>query len=419
MKKYTFALVLVAMLPVFSATAYGYGQSQSKYYATRPVVKTNTYKKASTSRRTGGYTNVITNNFYYGEPYQYQYSAPMANNKKTGYYKKQTSVEKKSYASQERKYFLAHPFFQPLKGKFGSVTDFSYAHNNFNFDLLNGTVVGLDANVPAEYNQILKISVPRIGGEAETTQFAIKEDISYGLTDALALVLMAQYDSTKVAFNDWTGGDLGNKKTDADINLLGIGLQNRFVDNKDWIIMGEAFFQHQKDTANTLMGGVKAGYKIDKTTLYGTARVSYTNLINGDTYGAYVDDSTGDWLILTYHTNVKDVVQVEGGLGAFAVLNKYFTLNGELMYGHYDWHNQLNVKGAIGWQPSDMFALNLYASTVLHDSAKGKIKQYMNYDVNPEISEYGYSSSVVYTYGDYKINNYNEWKIGVQGILYF
>ena len=39
--------------------------------------------------------------------------------------------------------------------------------------------------------------------------------------------------------------------------------------------------------------------------------------------------------------------------------------------------------------------------------------------VNPDISSYGYSSSVVYTTGDYKIKDYNEWKIGIQGILYF
>ena len=174
------------------------------------------------------------------------------------------------------------------------------------------------------------------------------------------------------------------------------------------------------------MGAVKAGYKIDRTTVYGVGRIAYTNLIENDIYGIYVDNNTGDYLMLSYNTDVKNILQIEGGIGAFAVLNKYFTLNGELMYGHYDWHNQLNIKGAIGWQPADSFALNIYASTSLYDSAKGKTRQYMNNDINPTIYPEDSSgnpqftdSKHLYTVGDYKIKDYNEWKIGVQAILYF
>lgn len=417
MKKSTLALALVALMPFASANAYEYHQSQSGY-SSAPIVRTNTYKKASTSRRTGGYNNVITNNFYYGQPQAYA-DAPMASGNYYNASKKQTKTVQKSYTSQTRKYFLAHPFFQPLQGHFGSVTDLSYARNSFKFDILGGSVLGIDKNVPAEYNKILDIGVAAISGKAETSQFAVKEDISFGLTDTLALIGMVQYDKTKTKFKDWSGGEPGDSKSDSGFNLFGIGLQNRFVDNDEWIVMGEAYFQHQKDVANTLMGGVKAGYKINRTTVYGLARIAYTNLTDGDIYGAYVDDSTGDWLMLSYKTDVKDLFQIEGGLGAFMVLNKYFTLNGEMIYGHYDWHNQLNIKGAIGWQPGDMFALNLYASAALYDSAKGKTREFMNYDVNPDISSYGYSSSVVYTTGDYKIKDYNEWKIGIQGILYF
>lgn len=435
MKKYMFALALVAVLPVVSAGAYGYSQQQSEYdSAQRPVVKNNTYKKASTSRRTGGYSNIVTNNFYYNQPAHY-YHQNSANGDKSGrdfadYYRsgrndnidgysygKKTNRNIKSYSSQERKYFLAHPFFQPLKGRVGSVTDVSYARNNFDFDLINGTTIGLDPNVASEYGQI--IGTPNydmsLSGKAETSMFAVKEDLSYGLTDSLALVLMAQYDKTKVTFKDWSGGEPATTTSNSGLNLFGIGLQNRFVDNSDWIVMGEAFFQHQKDTANIFMGAVKAGYKIDRTTIYGIGRIAYTNLIKGDIYGAYVEDSSGDWLVLSYNTNVKDIFQGEGGIGAFAVLGKYFTLNGELMYGYYDWHNQLNIKGALGFQPADHFALNLYASTALYDSAKGKTREYINYDVDPD----GTTSSVVYSFGDYKIKNYNEWKVGVQAILYF
>ena len=432
MKKYALALVLVALMPVVSAGAYEYTQSQGEYTARRPVVKTKTVKKSTNARKTGGYNNVVSNNFYYGQPAQYasskdvsadaDYRSDYRSDYRGGDYyrseRKQTKRATKSYSSQERKYFLAHPFFQPLKGNFGSVTDFSYAKNSFKFDLLNGSVLGLDPNVAAEYGNVLGIDIPMISGKAETSQFAIKEDFSYGLTDRLALVVMAQYDKTKTTFKDWTGGEGEDSRSDSGLNLYGIGLQGRFVDTDEWIAMSELYFQHQKDTANTFIGGIKAGYKIDRTTIYGLGRISYTNLIDGDIYGAFVNDATGDWLMLSYNTNAKDIFQVEGGLGAFAVLDKYFTLNGEMLFGHYDWHNQLNIKGALGWQPADSFALNLYASTVLYDSAKGKVRQYLNYDVDPELPS-PYTSSVVYVNGDYKIKTYNEWKVGVQAILHF
>jgi len=433
MKKYTLALALIALMPGVASAAYDYNQTRGKYYTQRPA----NYKKATTTRKTGGYANVVSNNFYYySQPNQYQTvragdMGPQYGNKgyadNSGYYaanKKQTKSIKKSYSSQERKFFLAHPFFQPLQGHVGSVTDFSYARNNFDFDLLNGRTLNLDT-ASSSYLNRTPVGAVNIGGKEETSQFAVKEDLSYGLTDTLALVLMAQYDKTKVSFKDWSIGGGSDSKSDSGLNLFGIGLQNRFVDNNDWIVMGEAFFEHQKDTANTFMGAIKAGYKIDRTTVYGVGRVAYTNIIHGDVYGAYVDDATGDWLMLSYNTDVKNIFQVEGGLGAFAVLNKYFTLNGELIYGHYDWHNQLNLKGAIGWQPADSFALNLYASTSLYDSAKDKVRRYMNYDVNPtsypEVngSPVFTDSKLLYTDGDYKIKNYNEWKVGVQAILYF
>ena len=422
MKKYTLVFVLAALIPFVSADASEYRKSG---YTTSAQTRTSSYKTTNTSRKNGGYRNVITNNFYYNQqPAQTVYYKPaQKTSTNSGYYKssaKQTKSVKKSYSSQERKYFLAHPFFQPLKGKFGSVTDLSYAHNAFKFDMLNGTVYNIgSATVPTPK---LPLGIANLSGKAETAQYVVKEDFSYGITDTLSIIGMVQYDKTKVKFKDWSDPTLGtDSKSDSGLNIFGIGLQNRFVDNAEWIAMASGYYQHQKDAANTLIGDLKVGYKIDRTTIYGLGRVGYSHLIKGNTYGMYIDDATGDYVMLSYKTNVDNVVYVEGGVGAFAVLNKYFTLNGEMIYGHYDWHQQLNIKGAIGWQPGDMFALNLYASTSLYDSAKGKTKEYMNYDVNPELdsSHAFYGSGLVYTTGDYKINSYNEWKIGIQGILYF
>ena len=429
MKKCTLALVLAAVLP-FAANAYEY--DAGNYYTTRPSAKPATTKTVTTSRKTGGYKNSIQNNFYYNQPTARtnSYSSTQRQARSARYqpeYYDNTdrrvtvvddSYEERSYkrttkTSQIRKYFLAHPFFQPLKGRFGSVTDLSYGKSDFKFDILNGAVTEVDTVTDPLNPTIIgttPVTAVNLSGKAETTQLLVKEDFSFGLSDTLAIIGMAQYDKTKVTFKDWSDGSASNSLSDSGLNLFGIGLQSRFVDNNEWIAMASGYYQHQKDTANIFLGELKVGYKIDRTTVYGLGRVWYANLTKGDMYGAYVKENN-DWLMLTYKTDVKDIIYAEGGLGIFSVLSKDFTLNGEVVYGYYDWHNQLNVKGAIGWQPGDSFALNLYASTSLYDSAKDQTKKYLEYQTN--------STGYYLTEGQYKIKDYNEWKVGAQVIFYF
>lgn len=447
MKKYMLVLAMLSIMPVVGAQGYEYTSDTTQYTVTRPS-RSGAYRKTSTVRKTGGYHNTINNNFYYGgQPIQMPMQRPaQVNNYDEDYGVYEKPVEQKrvvretkpARSSQERKYFLAHPFFQPLKGRFGSVTDVSYAKNTFKFDILNASFIDGDTasstyghatpNVPLVYS---------LSGKADISQLLVKEDFSFGLSDTMALMVMAQYDKTKVEFGNWQTNNPSPDNlsaahiSDSGLNVFGIGLQNRFVDNDEWIAMISGFFQHQKDTANTFIFDAKVGYKVDRTTLYGLARLGYSRLTNGDVYGALVTDKSGDLMMLAYNQDVKDVVYLEGGVGAFSVLDKYTYLSGELIYGHYDWHNQLNLKGLIGFQPRESFALNLYGSVSLYDSSKDKIKQYLQYDVNPNIPAGGYveegtgnviindTSKLLYTIGDYKIKSYNEWKIGVQAILYF
>ena len=445
MKIYTIALALAVVAPAVAANGYEYNTNvTSDYYTTKPAVKSGAYKTTTTTRKNGGYSNSIQNNFYYPSQgratssyevvpaqttttttyssnyngdYRTRYDDRSYND---GYVVREKQTTTRTYSTQERKYFLAHPFFQPLKGRFGSVTDVAYATNNFKFDILNGSVLDLVSGNYFADGDGNTVFPSYLSGKQETTQLLVKEDFSYGITDTLAVIAMVQYDKTKTKFKDWKDSSdpawsaKGDSYSSSGFNLFGIGLQDRFVDNDEWIAMISGYFQHQRNTANTFIAELKAGYKIDRTTIYGLLRAGYSHLTKGNIYGAYVE-SDGDYMMLSYKTDTKDIIQVEGGLGAFAVLNKYFTLNGELIYGHYDWHEQLNIKGAIGWQPGDMFALNLYAMTSLYDSAKNKTKQYFNYDVNPE----DFATTAAYTIGDYKLKDYNEWKIGVQAILYF
>lgn len=400
---------------------------------------TSTYRRVSTVTKTDGRGNTITNNFYYNQ------GAGRARDGKTtktttrtvkkssgmrgdsgyaggetrSYKKSESTYTKKKTTSQMRKYFLAHPFFQPLKGKFGSVTDLSFAQNSFKFDLLNSTIWNADTE---PYTFVVEGPIA-LSGKLQTNQFLVKEDFSFGISDSVAILAMAQYDSTKVKFKDWsdpTEPDVS--MSDSGFNTFGFGLQYRFVDTNDYIGMLAGYYQNQRDTANTFIADLKFGYKIDRTTLYGLGRLYYIDLTSGNGYGAGVKDKTGDSMMMTYKTDVDSATFIEGGVGVFGVLNKYFTLNGEVLFGNYDWHNQLTLKGAFGYQPGDMFALNLYGSAVLYDSADGKVRKYMNYDANPDAavqSALGITSDLIYTQGDYKIKNYNEYKLGIQAIFYF
>ena len=441
MKKCALFLALFAVLPALAANEYQYSNDANEYYTVRPNAKPRTYKNVSTNRKTGGYKNTITNNFYYNQPtarttsygptqqrqarnvrYQepeYQYSSNDRQVAMVDDSYEERTYTRKTKTTQMRKYFLAHPFFQPLKGRFGSVTDFSYAQSKFKFDmdLQNSRVTDADPN-SATYGTTWtpdpSVEIPGLSGKAEMTQFLVKEDFSFGLSDTLAIIGMVQYDKTEVSLKDWSNGALSDSTSSSGLNLFGIGLQSRFVDSQKWIAMASGYYQYQKNTANTFIGELKVGYKIDRTTVYGVGRAWYSNLTKGDIYGAYVE-SDGDWLMLAYKTDVKNIVYGEGGIGLFAVLNQDFTLNGEAVYGYYDWHNQINLRAGLGWQPGDSFALNLYGSMSVYDTADGQKKHYINYDVNPE----GYSTSAVYTTGDYKIKDYSEWKIGAQVIFYF
>jgi len=423
MKKCVFALVFAMVAPFVTTDA----QCATKIY--RRVSST----KKSAAPTTNFYYNQ-SNRRKYGNQVEAQQSdvvvqqvveepAPVATSysdaaKMDSYvaesYSEKKQIQKKTKVSQERKYFLAHPFFQPLKGRFGSITDIAYAKNSFGFDMLRSNVYDQYGNVLATNPTLNR------GGKTETNQFLIKQDFSFGLTDQVAIVAMGQYDSTKVKFKDWTGDWAGadnEQNSDSGVNVFGFGAQLRFLDTDKSIGMLSVYYESQKDTTDSVLADFKLGYKFDRTTLYLVGRGGYSSLKNkNSSYGVYVEDSTGDYLMLTYKRNINDLFYGEGGLGVFSVLNKYFTFNAEAMYGSYDWHNKLTGMAAFGVQPFDAMALDLYVSGTLYDSADGKVREYLHFDQNPDMFP---SEPWVYDIGDYKIKDYSEYKIGMRMILHF
>jgi len=288
----------------------------------------------------------------------------------------------------KRKYYLAHPFFQPTEGKFGMITDVSY--NSSSYDL--------------EFDSL---SDPN--AKWSMRGFAIKEDLSFGITDRFGVLLMGRFDSTKYKFDWETAPD--DEMKDNGLNIYGAGLQWRFVDNSDWIATLSAYYERQKDIANEFVLDLKGGYKISKSTIYGLGRawlVDFDNKYYGN--GITGTDETGvaESLFIAYNGDTQTTLFVEGGLGVFSVLEEDWTLNLEAIYGYYDWHGQAYVKGAIGWQPNDWFALNLYGKASFYDTADGQ-----------KLDAYITSGGEWQDAGQAKVDKYKEMSVGGQVIFYF
>ncbi len=406
------AAALISVAPAYSATNWGTRAGSSADLTNGPATRTREnvdYTKYQTRTTTKTYEVQDGKNMYYTQPsnrsalYK-QYSS--GNSSQTV----RTTRSETVRTEMKRKYYLAHPFFQPLKGKFGSITDFGY--NTGSYDIALTTVDHDDYS--------LDVTDDKAGWSSK--QFAIKEDFSYGITDRIAVLGLLRYEMNKYKF-DWSASP-DDKMDDNGLNMYGLGAQWRFVDTSDWIATASAYFQHQKDIANNFILDLKAGYKVSRSTIYGLARAWYVDF-DGDAYGNGIKGITQNGheeaIFIAYNDDADHAFYVEGGLGVFSVLDEDWTLNVEGIFGHYDWHNQFSIKGAIGWQPNDWFALNLYAKTTLFDSADDQKLGFWwwgaeKYEGDTPTGEY--MNSWVHA-GDAKISDYRETSIGLQAIFQF
>lgn len=415
------ALVAVGAVNANAETNWGTRAGSSADLSGAPATRTRenvNYEKYQTRTLTKTYEAKDAGDLYYAKPanrsdlyknYQGANSSSARATKTTT----RTTRSEKVVNKLKRKYYLAHPFFQPLGGKFGSVTDLSYTMNSYDFTI-NQTVPVLDVNGDAStvWNGA--------GGKWDMTRFSVKEDFSYGITDRIAVLGMMEYDSSEYKF-EWDDESPDDKMDDSGVNMFGLGAQWRFVDNTDWIATASAYFQHQKDVSNNFILDVKGGYKVASSTIYALARGWYLAL-DGNSYGNGVEgeNALGDRSLMYIPYQVGDdyAMYFEGGLGVFSVLNEDWTLNVEAVFGNYDWHNQGTVKAAIGWQPNDWFALNLYAKTAFYDSADGKKLDLYWQEPNAQLADGTYMTDLT-KLGTVKLDNYAETTIGVQAIFQF
>ena len=310
---------------------------------------------------------------------------------------KQTYTKGDTYKkSAMRKYFIANPFYQPLKGQFGSVTTGEYLEGTYKFG----------KNV-----------------DRKLTELSIKEDLSYGLTDRLALQGMVKYNSDKLVWKDIVDGGKDEYKN-SELNLYGLGIQGRIIDTDEWISTLAGYYEHQKHGVDYFIVDFKAGYKVASSTIYGLLRGWAVNM-EGDVYGDYMENTelTNDWSLLMYGESDDTLYMGEIGLGVWTVLAEDWTLNVEGVYGAYDWHNQFSIKGAFGWQPNDYFALNLYAKTSLYDSADGKDMHLLlgSLPLNDESWTNAWNTDWDGTrgHGLVELEKYREWSVGLQVMFQF
>lgn len=411
MSLFIWAAAVFGMAPVWAATNSGMRAASSADLSGAPAVRARenvNYEKYQTRSTTTTYQSRDAGDLYYTQPAsrsalykQYDSNTRSSTAATTTTRNVRTTRAETVRSTLKRKYYLAHPFFQPLKGKFGSVTDLSYNMNSYDMSL-----------TPAE-----GMTISDTKAKWDMKGFSIKEDFSYGITDRLAVLIMGQYDSYKYKFDWSTAPD--DKMDDDGLNLYGAGVQWRFIDNEKWIGTLSGYYQHQKDISNNFVLDLKGGYKVARSTIYALARGWYVDF-DGNSYGNGIEGTTAEGnkaaIFIAYDTDADNTFYIEGGLGVFSVLDEDWTLNLEALFGDYDWHNQASIKGAIGWQPNDWVALNLYAKTAFYDSADDKKLGYWSYGATGPDGEFinGWVK-----HGDAKLSDYKETTVGLQAIFQF
>ena len=419
-------LVALGAVSADAATNWGTRAGSSADLSSAPATHTRekiNYEKYQTRTLTKTYESKDAGDLYYTKPQNRsalykQYEGANSSSARATKTTQRTTRSEKVVNKMRRKYFLAHPFYQPLGGMFGSHTDLSYNNSSYDFKI-NQTLPVWNANANAWGG-----GGDGLGAKWDMTGFSIKEDFSYGITDRIAVLGMLQYDMNEYKF-EWDDNSPDDKMDDDGLNLFGIGGQWRFVDTDEWIATASAYFQHQKDVANNFLVELKGGYKVSSSTIYGLVRGWYVDL-DGNSYGNGLEgtDESGNAVMtyIPYQVGDSSVMYVEGGLGVFSVLNEDWTLNVEAIFGDYDWHNQGNIKGAIGWQPNDWFALNLYAKVAFYDSADGKDLDlyWMEKGITaqaPDGTELSLDSLT--KIGTVELDNYAETKTGLQVMFQF
>ncbi len=349
------------------------------------VVRTTEYKKYETRSTTRTYNVKPAPDLYY----VYQ-------GKRTGYNNCKSENDCESMRASEarkdaaRRYNLAHPFYQPFKGHVLSVTDMSVNTNSYDFTI--DSIYAGWAGQRAKW---------------ESSAFSIKEDVSIGLTDNLSFIGSLRYSNSDYKI-DWADPTVTtDKMSDSKIDVWGLGLQWKYVDNAKWIGFVGGYYQSMTDMAKAGVLDSKLGYKVNDTTIYGLARLFFLSY-DTNSFGNGIENNVQS-VYMAMETNDSSQTYFEGGAGFFTALDPNWNLDVEGVIGAYSWHTTGTIKATLGWQPLKNFGLNLYGKTTVFDTAD-----------SADLDVYTWTPTIAPAYvGTAGISNYRETSVGLQAIVAF
>ncbi|MDR0803922.1 MAG: hypothetical protein LBO08_02435 [Rickettsiales bacterium] len=402
-----FILAALIALPGIAATNSGTRSGSTANLTDGPdskstAVKKTEYKKYTTKSTQRTYAVKDSGNkLYYTEPDKRSpvYEGFSGCNDDNGCDSVKSARADMTRRENARKYYLSNPFFQPMQGKFGSITNIAYNFGGFDFNM--------GANANAELNDR--------GGNWSYNSISVDEDLSVGITDTLSVMGKLRWSSKNYEYgwdNDiskWPSEFNTSKQHDQGFDVLGLGLQWRFVNDTDWIGYVGGHYHRYIDIADVFMADAKVGYKIANSTVYGLGRFYYFSF-EADNAGWAVEDNTNGSIAVISDYETSGTTYGEVGLGLFSVLAPDWTLNLEGTVGDYHWHSAGAILAELGWQPGQSFSLNIWGKMSVFDSVNGKKMDLWAWDAitpTPALA------------GQAKLDNYSDVSVGVRAILYF
>ena len=296
--------------------------------------------------------------------------------------------------SDERKYHIASPFFQPKEKQFTSVTEIYYRNNSVDFEILPGTGAWEDNTGTYKYSGT-----------------SIVENLSFGIEDDLSILGIIQYTSADLGI-DWDTvlAPYNRDKDDSSkIDVYGIGVQWRFMDNSVFIGTVLGAYQKLVDTADVMTVDAKFGLKLFNSTLYGFGR-GYLLSWEGTGYGFGLTNQYNQTELFVLDEDAETSFYYDLGAGLFTAINSDWSTDINLAYSYGEWHSQIYGRAAVAYQPIKNISVSLYGKFVLLDTADG-------FDESTVI--YKDSITPATTVGTAEFGKYSDIAIGLQvGILF-
>ncbi|MCL2757804.1 MAG: hypothetical protein FWE64_00590 [Alphaproteobacteria bacterium] len=313
----------------------------------------------------------------------------------------------------DRDTHLAHPFFQPIRGRFASVSDIGITRNSFDWHLRDVFIED-----PVDTDPITGDK-----GNWSSGQTFIKQDFLYGLTDELSAIVSIKYASNRAAM-DWdfprptppAGSGLTNplprvsdlRWSDSGIDQAGAGFIWRFYDSGDWVANAAAYYIWT-EFANSIAAEARLGHNIGDTTVYGLVRVMGTSW-DGDSYGPFIEDLDIASYYIPFNRNISATTNAEVGLGVFSALDDSWSVGGQFVIGDYDWHSQANISASVNFQPTPNIAIGLYGRMSVWNTAEDQDD--VLFCTGPNVNDLACVSFI-------DISGYADMAFGVRGMLYF